>query len=1811
LKKINGAVTLRGVVLLAAAMTVANANAQNDTPTPYEEYAKKTQAANVISPLTDASFGDQVKLYDGSVKFSVTDIDVPGNNEIPVRLGRSFDVVDRRQEYFLKGFGDWQIDVPSIYGEFLADKGWVLKGSSPYARCSLPGKPDTAPTINGNTYQAAAELVWSGYHLKSYEGDSELLVDNQAKTPAITAPGSHPWITRELWRISCLASTANGYPGEAFLAVSPEGHRYRFDYAVSVPIKSYRMSNSLGTFHAPRVRVHMLVTRIDDRFGNWVTFSYQDDKLSQISASDGRSIVLSYSGDLIQSATSAGRTWSYAYGTTNAYPSLQGGPTLNQVTLPDSSTWAYTIQSGSLMPKREPTEPGALGPGQGGGEPWVPTITIGDYVETAPGNFTAQCRSEPDRRDGEFKYSVKHPSGALATYDLRFDRMYRGHTPKHFCDVPQGQDVPTPYFPHYSDRYRLWNKTISGPGLQTQTWQYLGGAGSVTYYTTGSATTPCPTCVQSKTVTVLNPDGTRDLSEFGQLFGLNEGRLLSSSRLDSAGVVVSSTTYGHVSDSEAPTMAFPSQWGTSLMWFANPLINLARPVHTTTISQDGVAFKSFVPKTCGGNYCFDAFGRATRETKQGPSLSRTDSTSYFDNTTSWVLGQVASITNQDTGLLVEESSFNMTSSLPTVRKAFGRTIYSSSYNSDGTLASVTDGNGNQTLLSNWKRGLPGSIKYPATPESPSGAMRSAVISDSGLIASVTDENGFQTSYGYDDMGRLNRISYPSGDAVNYNDWTGDFRPLVSADSRPAGVADGQWVRIERQGSFRRYTYMDALWRPVRSHEYDNLSSATTLRGTSMSYDASGRLAFKSYPAASTSPPAQGVWTTYDALGRTKSVSEDSESGVLTVLTEYLSGFKTRTTNAKNQQSTTSYQVLDHPSYEYPVLIQHPENANTEITRDIFGKPLSITRQSADGTLSLTRRYVYQADQMLCKTIEPETGVTVIGYDLAANVTKSAAGLSGLADITQCNSVQAWAGPRVVERTYDARNRLKTLTFADGHGNQQWAYTPDGLPAQVVTYNDPASGSAVTNSYVYNRRRLLEGESVTQSVTDQGPVTRSLGYGYDANGQLARHVYSTGLIVAYEPNALGQATRAGTYATGASYYPNGAVKQFTYGNGIVHTMSQNARQLPQRVLSSGGVYDLSYFYDPNGNVSVIADETPGRSDGTYSRWLHYDGLDRLTDAGSCMFGGDCWHRFTYDALDNIKSWKLAGGKDYATYVYDSRNQLGSIKNSGGATIVAFGYDEQGNVDNKNGQLYDFDDGNRLRSTVNKEDYRYDGHGRRVMSSSVQGQILSFYDQAGVLRREEDARQGKHADHIYLAGSLVARVSTVVSPGTPLLTVPAYSTAGNYTVQWTTVTAASHYEVHQQANDGAWQAAYSGSSLSLSRSGMTGGTYAYRARACNPSACGSWSASASVTVELPPAAAPSLSVPATALNGNYSVSWTSVSGATSYQLQQNSNGGTWSDGYSGAVRSQPYTSVPAATYGYRVRACNPAGCSGWSASASVVVIYPPAGTPAVSATPTLSNTGSYAVSWTGVPGATNYQLEESALGGGWSVLLNQPVSTWSASGKVAGSYLYRVTGCNSAGCGATSSAVTVQVVLPPTQVPAISVPGSLMVDNYTVSWTAAGAATSYQLEERVNGGGWALVHDAALASKAFAGKANATYGYRVRGCNVGGCGPWSGEAVTVVNVPPAIPAVPTGLGVIRDFNDAGSPPSWSADVNWSASYGATSYQVQQKIGTAAPTIPYTGTGTWVRIPNVGRTTVLTYWVRACSANGCSAWSAGVSP
>ena len=196
-----------------------------------------------------------------------------------------------------------------------------------------------------------------------------------------------------------------------------------------------------------------------------------------------------------------------------------------------------------------------------------------------------------------------------------------------------------------------------------------------------------------------------------------------------------------------------------------------------------------------------------------------------------------------------------------------------------------------------------------------------------------------------------------------------------------------------------------------------------------------------------------------------------------------------------------------------------------------------------------------------------------------------------------------------------------VSFPDSRGNTTHTYTPDGLPASLMV--DNGDGNVVTTSYTYNKRRLLTRERMQWNNIDW-----RIDANYNASGHLASEVLPGGLAVAYAPNALGQPTQAGTYASNASYFPNGALKQFTYANGIVHTLTQNTRGLAERsrdAYGSTAFHDDSYDYDANANLMAISD---GLAGGQGHRSMAYDGLNRLTQVHDAPMLGRKGVRYIY-------------------------------------------------------------------------------------------------------------------------------------------------------------------------------------------------------------------------------------------------------------------------------------------------------------------------------------------------------------------------------------------------------------------------------------------------------------------------------------------------------------------------------------------------------------------------------------------------------
>lgn len=90
---------------------------------PAMEYNKRIEAIQNIAVLNTGLMGENINTYDGSTYFSVTDIDLLGNADLPVRLARHLSVqvqpvTDGPYDTRLLGAGNWDVDVPYIAATF-------------------------------------------------------------------------------------------------------------------------------------------------------------------------------------------------------------------------------------------------------------------------------------------------------------------------------------------------------------------------------------------------------------------------------------------------------------------------------------------------------------------------------------------------------------------------------------------------------------------------------------------------------------------------------------------------------------------------------------------------------------------------------------------------------------------------------------------------------------------------------------------------------------------------------------------------------------------------------------------------------------------------------------------------------------------------------------------------------------------------------------------------------------------------------------------------------------------------------------------------------------------------------------------------------------------------------------------------------------------------------------------------------------------------------------------------------------------------------------------------------------------------------------------------------------------------------------------------------------------------------------------------------------------------------------------------------------------------------------------------------------
>ncbi len=650
---------------------------------------------------------------------------------------------------------------------------------------------------------------------------------------------------------------------------------------------------------------------------------------------------------------------------------------------------------------------------------------------------------------------------------------------------------------------------------------------------------------------------------------------------------------------------------------------------------------------------------------------------------------------------------------------------------------MNNGTSRWQKFSNYTRGKAQTITLPNRDDATKNITATLGVDANGWTTAVTNFNGNKTSYSYDTMGRVTKVD-PTDTA--WLDTTYTFG-LVSTEDLGGKVVTGMYKRSQTQGNLTTTTYYDTLFQPLLI----NTSDGTTHRYQRTEFNAYGKPTFKAYPSASATE-SQGIRYTFDGLQRQTKTSQTATNASET--TAYLSDNKVAVTNYKGHKTTTTYLAYGEPKTEAMTQIDSPESVVTSQTYNPFG---NVTAISQGG---ISQNHFYNSQQQLCKIVRPETGTTAVKKNAIGETTWVAKGTSGTVDT--CDEATVPAADKTLY-SYDNLGARKTVNYPDTSPDLTYTYDNQGNLKTLNAVN-------TVQTYTYNSADLL----TTENLAVDGKNFK-LTYGYTSTGALDSLTFPGDEKLTFAPNAFGEPTTAGTYATAAKYHPAGQLKSFNYGNGFVHNMTLNSRQLPSAmsdIRSGVKAIDQTYSYDNQGNISALTD----KQNSAFSlSSMTYDGLDRLT-AITSRWGTNIAHvgSISYDKTGNITAYNV--GKTNLTYTH-TNNRVDKIKNSANTEVYHFSYDSRGNVTNNKLRTFSFNRANQLgcsalthQSTcaTGTNRYIYDGFNRRVKTTDATGISYSMYSQDGTLLFKH--KDGFDTNYIYLGKKLIARSEDAFAPQT---------------------------------------------------------------------------------------------------------------------------------------------------------------------------------------------------------------------------------------------------------------------------------------------------------------------------------------------------------------------------------------------------------------------------------------------------------------
>ena len=605
-----------------------------------------------------------------------------------------------------------------------------------------------------------------------------------------------------------------------------------------------------------------------------------------------------------------------------------------------------------------------------------------------------------------------------------------------------------------------------------------------------------------------------------------------------------------------------------------------------------------------------------------------------------------------------------------------------------------------------------------------------------LISKQTDGNGNVTCFKYCALGRLIQEIRKQGDT--------DCDIIDADDAVTEYTYDPNGNRLSVSVRISEIEYLTTIYEYDAKNQLIKETNPAS-EESSYTYDCVGNV------ITTTSPNGNVTTNTYDANDRLIQVQD--LVGLVAAYTYDGVGNRLSETDGNGNTTTFGYDAIYRR-----ITVTDPMVETTQYQYDPVGNLLKVIDRELNETT-----HTYDALNRRISTTDDLGCVTTYEYDCVGNLIK----------ITDANL-------HATEYECDAVNRLIKETYADPIPNTR-TFTYDCVGNLLTRTDQKDQGQTdPTVTYIYDdlyflRKRVYKTDPQDEFDYDlSGRITRAERAGWvvtfdydDANSRVV--TAQNGQIIEYVYNIPGR-TCTITYPGGREitehmnlrdrldtiddatsppsivdyhYDLGNRVETRTYRSGVVANYFYNDNNWILDLAHSIGptlIAGFGHDYDKEGN-KLFEEKLHAPTD---SEAYQYDDIYRLLDfrvgqlVGSTVPVPSIQTEWELDCLGNWNSKTTDGVPENRTH--NAVNEITAID------AVPIYHDDNGNLQEDERYIYEYDEENRLIAVTRKSDgqlvgeYQYDALGRRVVKlanpAGIPTETRYFYDGAKVIEEQDD-------------------------------------------------------------------------------------------------------------------------------------------------------------------------------------------------------------------------------------------------------------------------------------------------------------------------------------------------------------------------------------------------------------------------------------------------------------------------------------------